>query len=126
MTFICKMSSRAKWLGYCKVGLMSVCVNVRLGYCPVGLTSSQTNVYYNSVCELLSGQVTVTLQSGYSPVGWLSGRVTFCGVSVHQSTVCRGCILNEAPVELVPDRATVQIPFLISVLWVLCSASMRV
>ena len=72
MTFICKMLSRAKWLGYCGVGLMSVWVNVRLGYCPVGLISSQTNVYYNSVCGLMSGHVTVTIQSGDSRVELLS------------------------------------------------------
>lgn len=84
------MLGRAKSFGYCGVGLISVRVNVHLRYYPVGGTPGRANVYWASVL--------------------MSCRVTVCRVSVHQTTVCRGCLFGEESVGLVPGRASVQIP----------------
>ena len=86
---------------------MSVWVNVRSGYCPVGRMSGWANIYQASIHGSLSSQVPV--QSGYCPVGLLSGRVTVFRVSVHRATACRGCVLQEVSIGLVPGRPTVRI-----------------
>ena len=99
---------RAKRLGYCGVRLMYVRTTVLLGM------SGQAIIYRAPARGLLSGQVTV--QSGYCPVGLLSGRATVFHVNVYRASVCRRCVLGEVSVGLVSARATFRIRFEIVVL----------
>ena len=87
---------------------MSVRATVLLGM------SGQAIIYRAPVRGLLSGQVTV--QSGYCPVGLLSGRDTVFHVNVHRASVCRRCVLGEVSVGLVSARGTFRIRFEIVVL----------
>ena len=87
---------------------MSVQVNVCPGYCSVGRMSGRAYFYWASVLGLLFGEFTI--RSSYCPVGLLSNRATVFQVSIHQATVCRGCVLGEVSVGLLSGRATVWIP----------------